>query len=382
LNFLFVSARFWPDFGGAERQIDLLAASLVRRGHAVTVLTQRSPERPRFEERGGVEIVRLRPVPGGRIHSLLFGLGLSLFLFRRGEGFDLLHVNLASSPALFVGHWARRLGRPALLKFGASGPFGEAAVSRKTALGRWKMRSLQKTFSLYLCPNPTIRREFLKRGFSPERLVHFPNGVDTELFRPAGEEERAVFRKARGWTGKVVSIFTGRFEPQKNLPWLLDVWADLAPSRTDVLLVLLGSGDQAAHLKSRITRRGLSGSVHVESAGDLSKVRAFLQGADIFVLPSLAEGMSNSLLEAMSSGLAVIASAIPGNSDLVDDGVDGKLFSVDSTAEAIRAFGDLLDKPGLRSRLGGAARRKMLQEYRIADVGSRYLSLVADIPSP
>jgi glycosyltransferase involved in cell wall biosynthesis len=333
-----------------------------------------------LEEKGGVEIVRLRPVPGGKVRSLLFGLGLSLFLFRRGGEFDLFHVVLASSPALFVGPRARRLGRPALLKFGASGPFGEAAVSLKTALGRWKMRSLKETFSLYLCPNSAIRQEFIRRGFSPERLVHFPNGVDTELFRPAAEGERAAFRKARGWTGKVVSIFTGRFEPQKNLPWLLEVWADLAPSRPDVLLVLLGDGDQAAHLKSRIARLGLSGSVHVEPPGDLSKVMAFLQGADIFVLPSLAEGMSNSLLEAMSTGLAVLASAIPGNSDLVDDGVDGKLFPVDSTAEAIRAFIDLLDKPDQRGRLGGAARRKMLREYRIADIGDRYLALVADVP--
>jgi glycosyltransferase involved in cell wall biosynthesis len=380
LKFLFVSARFWPDFGGAERQLDLLAASLVRQGHAVTVLAQRSPGRPRFEERGGVEIVRLRPVPGGRIHSLFFGLGLSLFLFRRGGDFDLFHVNLASSPALFVAPWARRLRRPALLKLGASGPFGDAATSRRTAVGRWKMRSLQKTFSFYLCPNPAIRREFLKWGFSPERLVHFSNGVDTELFRPAGEEERAAFRKARGWTGKVVSIFTGRFEPQKNLPWLLERWADLAPARPDALLVLLGGGEQAAQLKSLIARRGLDRSVHVEPPGDPAKVRAFLGGADIFVLPSLAEGMSNSLLEAMSTGLAVLASAIPGNSDLVDDGVDGKLFSVDSAAEAVGAFGDLLDNPDLRSRLGGAARKKMLQEYRIADVGDRYLTLVADVP--
>jgi glycosyltransferase involved in cell wall biosynthesis len=379
LKFLFISARFWPDLGGAERQLSLLTSSLVRQGHGVTVICQKSGGRPAREERDGVEVLRFAPRPGGGLSSLLFGLSLSLFMARRGRAFDGVHVSLASSPALFVAPWIRWLRSPALLRFGASGPYGDAASSQRTALGRWKLRRLRSVFSAYLCLNEEIRREFLDLGFSPERLVLFRNGVDDTFFRPREKEDRKELRLALEWTGKTVALFTGRLEPQKNLPFLLKAWKGVAAKRPEALLVIAGDGGEEEKLRTLAGDPSLAAAVSFTGRADSEGLRRMLQAADLFIMPSLSEGMSNAVLEAMACGLPVAASDIPGNRDLVRSGETGFLFPLGDERSLGGPVDQLLANPSLRSRMGGVARRRAAGLFGIDRVAGDFVELVSRI---
>jgi glycosyltransferase involved in cell wall biosynthesis len=373
LKFLFVSARFWPDLGGAERQLGLLASFLVRQGHGVTVICQKRAVADTPGELNGVEVVRLSPGPGGRLRSLAFAVNMVRFLSRRGKTFDVVHANLASSPALVARLWAWRRKRPAVLKFGASGSLGDAAVSRGTALGRWKLRRLQEGFDLYLCPNGEIRREFLDLGFPAAKLAVFPNGVDAGFFRPADGGEREDLRRKLGWEGRVVALFTGRFEPQKNLLPLLEGWKPIVARHRGALLILVGEGSQGPLLRGAAGVDGPGGAVRVLGRQESHGLRGMLQAADFFVLPSLMEGMSNSLLEAMACGLPALVSDIPGSRDMITNGQNGFLFSLDDPAGLSGGLERLLASSPERRKLGAEARRTIERAFTLEKVGARYL---------
>jgi glycosyltransferase involved in cell wall biosynthesis len=374
LNFLFVTARFWPDLGGAERQLDLLSSFLVRQGHSVTVLCQQREREGAGIRQNGVEVVRLAPRPGGRLRSLAFAAHMMVFLLRRGEDFDVVYANLASSPALVARLWARRLGCPAVLKFGASGSLGDAAVSRSTAVGRWKLGRLKKGFDLYLCPNSEIRREFLELGFPAEKLEVFPNGVDTDYFHPAVGREREVLRRRLRWEGRVVALFSGRFEEQKNLPSLLESWKEAAPRHPGALLILVGEGSQAPLLKRMAGDVDSGDTVRILGRRESGEVREMLQAADFFVLPSLLEGMSNSLLEAMACGLPALASDIPGNRDMIVNGRNGFLVAPNNSSKLTAALDRLLRPPSEFTWMGEEARKTAVEDYAIGKVGDCYLN--------
>jgi glycosyltransferase involved in cell wall biosynthesis len=340
----------------------------------VTVFCQRSPGTPGREERDGVRIVRLSPSPGGVASSLLFGLNLTRALSAGQGDADLCYCNLASSPAIFARKWAVERGIPMVLKFGASGFLGDAAASSRSRVGRWKLGILAKDVDLYLCPNGEIRREFLELGYDPEKLEVFPNGVDTETFRPAAAAEKSAIRRSLGWNGEVVALFAGRLEPQKNIPLLLRGWKRAAGEKA--LLVLAGTGSREEDLRLMAEEGGGEGKVLFAGAVEPGAMLRLLQAADLFVLPSLCEGMSNAVLEAMACGLPVLASDIPGNSDLVRHGGNGLLFDTAGDGAFTAALEEMLSSRSKRELFGAAGRERVRASFSIEMVGERYLELV------
>jgi glycosyltransferase involved in cell wall biosynthesis len=127
--------------------------------------------------------------------------------------------------------------------------------------------------------------------------------------------------------------------------------------------------------------RDLDVASDVRFLGYRDDVAPFLEDADAFVLPSRAEGISNALLEAMALGLPVIASAVPGNTDVVEHEANGLLVDVDDPASLGAAVLRLLDEPDLRRRLGRAARRTVAGRYSIEHVGRRYVTLYRELVS-
>lgn len=379
MHLLFVIARWRPLIGGTERQAELLADELGRRGHRVTVLTQSCAGTPARESSGGVEVVRLPPGVGGRAASALFGLRVARFAARQGRECDAFQAFLASAPALFLAHAARRAGRPVLLKLGASGPMGDVATSRRTLVGRAKLRLLRRWCDRCLCPNEEIRRELLAVGFAADRLVLLPNGVPTDRIRPLPPEERERLRRELAWERRTVALFAGRLEPQKDPLGLVRAWAAAAAGRPGALLAVAGGGSLREPAAALAERLGIAGSVRLLGPRDAEEVRRLMAAADLFVLPSRAEGISNALLEAMASGLAVLASDIPGNRDLVRDGENGRLFAPERPERAAELLARLVDSPAERAALAARARRDAEERHSLAGTADRYLAALEDL---
>ncbi len=135
-------------------------------------------------------------------------------------------------------------------------------------------------------------------------------------------------------------------------------------------------------MAARAERLGVAGSVHLLGERGADEVHRLLAAADLFVLPSRAEGISNALLEAMATGLPMVASDIPGNRDVVSDGGDGLLVAAGGGEALSAALGRLLDEPAQRAALGAAARRTVEGRFSLARTADRYLEVLGELVAP
>lgn len=358
-----VSAGFWPAVGGAERQALEQSAALAARGHRVVVLTRRLHGLPARETVRGVDVRRLPVLGTGALDSVCFLAGALAWLLYSWTEWDAVHAHLAGSPALAAALAARLLGRPCLVKLGGGRGIGELAASSKTAAGRAKLRVLGALRPRFLAVVPDLAEEaagFL--GRVPIEIL--PNGVDVARFRAVSPEKKRELRAALGWDADaVVFLYTGRFSWEKRLPWFLPLWREAAGSKAAAVLV--GSGPDAEAVSAAAAK---TGAVVLPPREDLADLYA---AADVFILPSVSEGLSNALLEAMSSGLAVLASRVGGTAETVEDGRTGLLFDRDDEGALRDAARRLASDAGLRARLGAAARAEAEARYSLSRVTGR-----------
>src|SRR5262249_9111390 len=151
------------------------------------------------------------------------------------------------------------------------------------------------------------------------RIRFIPNGIETERFRPATDAERAAAPPDPAWpaTGPV-AINVGRLVPAKGLDMLIDAWARLAAAHPGARLVLVGAGPLRAEIAGRAHGAGIGERVVFLGARD--DVPELLRRADLYVSASRTEGMSNALLEALGTGLPVVATRTGSAPDVVVDG--------------------------------------------------------------
>jgi len=198
-------------------------------------------------------------------------------------------------------------------------------------------------------------------GIPPAKLVVIPNGIPLEDFQP-GDRSRA--RVDLGIPLRVVVAGTvGRLQPVKGTRHLLEAWSRLVSGHPDAILLLVGGGSQQAALERMSRHLGIS--EHVRFLGDRVDVPDLLRGMDIFVLPSLWEGMPNAALEAMAVGLPVVATAIGGTPEVVVDGVTGLLIPPGDPDALAQSIAHLLCDPDLRCRMGQAGRERVVNHFSV-----------------
>jgi glycosyltransferase involved in cell wall biosynthesis len=138
-------------------------------------------------------------------------------------------------------------------------------------------------------------------------------------------------------------------------------------------LILVGPGDDRQRLIDLAASLGIAD--RVQFIGAVDNPAEYLRAADLFVLPSVAEGMSNSLLEAMATALPSAVSGIGGNTDLIEEGTTGRLVANPTSQAWSQTLLELMDNPAQAQRLGTAARRKVDEEFALNIVVDRYVEL-------
>jgi len=217
-------------------------------------------------------------------------------------------------------------------------------------------------------------------GFPENRIDVIHNGIEVERFYPS-DEIRARSRRQLGIGPEQFCIgVVGRLEAVKNIITILRAVATLPPS-TDWRLMIAGEGRDLAMLREfAASRPGVA--ERVLFLGEVHDVPNLLNAMDAYVLASLFEGISNSLLEAMATRLPVIVSAAGGNPEVVTDGESGLLFPAGDT-EALRGrLLQLAGSPALRARLGGCAMRRVEQEFSSGGMIRRYEHLYSSLAHP
>ncbi len=213
----------------------------------------------------------------------------------------------------------------------------------------------------------TAQRAGVARG----RIDVVPNGVT--LTPVAAEVDRALARAA--WlqgARRLLLLFVGRLVVEKNVEVLIRALARL-PAELRPITLIAGDGPLRGALESASRSADLEDTVRF--LGERDDVSQLMQAADLFVLPSREEGLSNVILEAMGAGLPVIASAVGGNPELVDDGRSGLLFANDDDAALAGALARALRDEGLRQRLGREARARAERDYSTTAMVARTVAI-------
>jgi glycosyltransferase involved in cell wall biosynthesis len=212
--------------------------------------------------------------------------------------------------------------------------------------------------------------------FGRAQLMRFVEESDWHKIRVVrcGVDGRHFAPSARGGSGngslRVLTV--GRLEPEKGQEVLLLAVAELVGRGLSMTLKVVGEGSKRLALERRAVELGIADSVELEGAVGQDRIRDFYGSADVFCLPSLGEGVPVVLMEAMATGLPVVASNLMGIPELVEDQVSGLLVPPgrpDALASAIEA---LAADQGLRRRIGQAARSKVLAEFDL-DASAREL---------
>ncbi|UCG32235.1 MAG: glycosyltransferase [Phycisphaerales bacterium] len=241
----------------------------------------------------------------------------------------------------------------------------------------WHLIVDQLTHGLCRCQignSPAVIDHLVHRAALPrDFLVCIPGGVDPARFQnviPADRSAWEIPPPAR------LLIWVGRMDPIKGLDYLLEALV-LLPTDPPTHLLLVGDGPERSRTEVRADRLGLRHRVHF--TGFRQDIPALLAAADLFVFPSLTEGMPNALLEAMAAGLPVIACDVPGCRELIDNTVNGFLVPPRSSPAIAGAVARLLAQPVLARRLGQAASRAVLRHYSQHVCHANYAALYAQI---
>lgn len=361
---------YYPRIGGAERQLAAVAPLLQAGGVDVHVITRRFPGLAPFETIAGVSVHRLA-IPGTRsTRSLAFTFAAVRRMARLRP--NLVHAHDVYSPATAALLTKKLLRAPVVVKVPRGGRRGSIAHLRGRALGRQRLAWLRRGADAFITINREIDDELAAMGVPSERRVAIPNGVHTARFKPLAAREKARLRRSLDLPRSPVVIFTGRLAPEKRLHDLLAIWPMVRERHAGALLVLVGSGSHRAELESQAGEG-------VRFAGSIMDVAPYLQTADLFVLPSAAEGLSNSLLEAMSTGLPCITTTVGGAPDLIDHGRNGWLVPPGEPDRLRHAILTLLADPDLRESIAQRARQHVEAGYSLPRVAAQMRGLYREL---
>lgn len=359
------------DVGGLENGIVNLINRMdaTRFRHMVVALTHCEPKFCQRIVRDDVEFVSLEKTPG---HGLkLYPRLYRLFAEHRPA---ILHTrNLAALEAVVP---ARAAGVPVRIHgehgWDVSDPGG---ARRKYRL----MRRLYRPFvSHYVALSGQIA-DYLRCGVRvpDKRLTVICNGVDTTRFHPAPDHRALLAGSPFNASDLVVVGTVGRLQAVKDQLTLVQAFAgclQLLDGRgRNLRLSIAGEGPLRAEVEAEIFRAGIGDRVWL--AGNRSDIPDVMRSLDLFVLPSRAEGISNTILEAMASGLPVVATAVGGNAELVVAGKTGALVPAADPVAMANAIARYAVDSALRSEHGQAGRQRVEAGFSLDGMVRSYASL-------
>lgn len=174
------------------------------------------------------------------------------------------------------------------------------------------------------------------------------------------------------YKGVPLGLFVGRLVKSKNVPVLLQALEILNNKAHDFHFLIAGSGPEENEIRKAIHKRGLQSKVQM--IGERKDIHALLNLADFLILPSEDEGISNTLIEAMMNGLAVIVSRIPGNAEVVTQGVTGLMFSPGDAVELSENIEQLMLHAQMAKTIGNEAQSDAVQRFNVDDMVENFMA--------
>jgi len=342
------------DLGGSERQLAEIAGALDRSQFDVQVGCFHAAGLRGDELRAaGIPVIEF-PVPS--LASIRGALRIAAYVRKHAIGL----VHAFDTPANLYGVPAARMAGTARV---VSSQRAHRALAPPHY--RFGLRLTDHLVDAIVVNCEFVRRHMVEEEKAPAGLIQLCyNGIDTSVFRCLRGGRPAVLQGASMVVGTV-----GALRPEKSFETLLDAYAAIRTSEPNVKLVVVGSGPCGASLRERARALGILSNCVFEPA--TPRVADWLQAIDLFVLPSLSEALSNSLMEAMACGCCAVASRVGGNPELVMHGETGMLFTPRDTAGLAQVLRLLIQDGSLRGKLASKAARMIRDRFSLEAAAKR-----------
>jgi len=326
MNILQVMGCTSNQYASMERYLVHKAGRLSAAGGRLTVIYENTPVCEAFIHdfvTAGGSLVRDRMTSYGDL-----GFFLRLRRIIKTQEIDLVHAYFTPT-CHAVGLFLRTTGLAPVVRTAANLPI--PAGTEPTPRARRHHQLMSRLVSRIICRSEGVREAYAKLGIPSWKLAVADGGCDTTEYRFRPDERRRLRAKFGATDSHVVLGVSCRLVPVKRLDRLLLRFSEMAKALPDLLLWIAGDGPERQRLEQRV--RDLGMDRHVRFLGHQQDMAALYSAVDIFCLSSEAEGMSNSLLEAMASERPVLVSDIPPNRDVVVTGRGGYLVDFDSPGE-------------------------------------------------
>lgn len=367
---LLLTTNYFPVIGGTEQECRNLARQFKKEGHQCRVLTSFREHLLPEEEIDGIPVSR--KIRGWHFYEATYLLSVFFSLLKLRRQFDHIicfGLKRFTAPAVI---FCRLFGKKIFFRAESPGSFDQTLCLRH---GKLICRLSCLAHGAVVFTKET-RDQLERNNFPKKKIFRIPNSVDTILFCPA---EKKI-------TAPIKFCFAGRLAKIKGLDTFIAALGRLRRETPDFKVLIIGDGDLKSELVKQAEQLGISGQVLF--TGDTERVSDYYKQSDIFVLPSLSEGMPLALLEAMACGLCCIGSDTGGIQELMGPAVDstpalpykicenGLLFPPGDADALLQALLKVIADPDLRQKLSARARRQVLDNHAVSVTANQYLALL------
>ena len=235
------------------------------------------------------------------------------------------------------------------------------------------MTNILKMVDIFIAMSEDIEEALLNDGFKKDSIIKISNWVDTNKFYPIETADKRSLRNKLGLKESITVFFVGRLVYRKGVDLLIKAWEDVVVVHPSYTLLIAGIGEEQEKLKNLCRDLGIEGNVLF--LGHINNVEEYFKVIDLFVLPSLLEGMPNTLLEAMACRLPVIGTKIGGVVDIIKDRGNGLIVTPGNVEELKDAILTLLENKYLSEAIAEKAYNTIREDYTIDKVLDKYVLL-------
>ncbi|MCX7846270.1 MAG: glycosyltransferase family 4 protein [Dictyoglomaceae bacterium] len=365
MKIAFFTINYLPNTGGAAIAVETYRKALENLGNEVYVFAPKYP--PWFPPYNDSKRVFRYPalfIKSINPHPIPLPFTFFLEDFFRKQNFNIIHTH----HPYIIGKTALKLSKKYKIplvftyhtlyhKYVHYIPLVPQKIKEKIAI----ITSINFTnkVDLVIAPSPEIK-EMIRKFGTKKRIEVLPTGLDLSLWERVNKEK---FLSNKPWRDKKILLYTGRLAKEKNLEFLLNSLAPLLKRREDIVLLIVGDGDERKNLENLRDRLLLRDKVFFLGWFPREKLVDFYTSAHIFVFPSITETQGLVTLEAMAGGCAIVAVDATGTKSIVSDGIDGFLTPLDSTIFSQKVE-LLLDNPDLLYKMKTNAKLKA-QNYSV-----------------
>jgi len=384
--------------GSVPTVVYYLAKHAVAKGHSVTVLERDHKVLPREEFIDGIRYVRVSAdkLPAAPYRLIKSARGLvklardsldvarKINKFLKKEHFDVIHVHFPFAACILV--TLNRSVRKRMVytahtaehRLGLSTSLRPPTIVRLFSPDIYLMKRVKKVVVL----NEGLKAKLIKKGIEEEKLEAIPNGVNVKDFDVSADEVRRA-KEEYGIAGKVSVLFAGNVIPLKGVHHLVKAAEIVLRYRKDVVFLIAGNlkidEDFSSFIINYVNVRGLNSNVKVLGFVPHRQLRTLYVACDIFVLPSLEEGQSIALLEAMASKKPLIGSRVGGTPMQIKDGWNGFLVEPGNEKQLAEKILYLVENEEERKRMGNNSRKLAEDEFDWRKISEKYFKVYEEV---